>query len=85
MAAGEPALIFAPRGKKLARRGIPVAAIDALSFSTAAGFAVVVVATVLVIVGVRQELGARALGVSPTTPSFTPLRCTMPAALCMPD
>ncbi len=35
--------------------GVPMAAIGTLLFVTAAGFAVIAAATVLVIVGVRQE------------------------------
>lgn len=39
----------------LALEGVPMAAIDALLFATAAGFAAIAAATALVIIGVRQE------------------------------
>jgi hypothetical protein len=49
-----------------------MAAVDGLLFATAAGFGVVVVATVLVIVGVRQEerRGAMAKMRPPTIPAL---------------
>lgn len=49
-----------------------MAAIDAIVFATAAGFAVIVVATILVIIGVHQEERRKTLAhrESPTVPAL---------------